>query len=72
MKHALIKWQMPPTNLVKLGLVGSAEGVLFIALAYRISLDDYERDRTRQYITSLLYRLRLLKSHEYEIARTGH
>ena len=68
----LIRWQMPPTNLVKLGLVGSAEGVLFIALAYRISLDDYERDRTRQYITSLLHRLRLLKSREYEIARTGH
>jgi O-antigen/teichoic acid export membrane protein len=68
----LIRWQIPPTNLVRLALVGSVEGILFIALAYRISLDDYERDRTKQYITSLLYRLRLLKSHKYEMAGTGH
>ncbi len=64
----LIRWQIPPANLVKLGLVGSVEGILFIVLAYRISLDDYERGRTRQYITKLLYRLRLLKSPNYEVA----
>ena len=68
----IIKWQITVSNIVRLGLVGSVESILFIALAYKISLDDYERDRTKQYISSLLRRLRLLKSPEYEVAGTGH
>jgi O-antigen/teichoic acid export membrane protein len=68
----LIRWQVRANSLVKLGLVSSIESLLFISLAYKLSFDDYERRRTRQYVINLFYKLRLLKQSGYEVARYFH